>query len=222
MLTSTKEQVRILQDENDELRTTLGVAPRTPLPTEPDGVYDEDENEVRNVSLIARSSGTGSATSNPRKQRPLSMQLGNAQTTHGRKYSWTPSIAASIASSGRNSMMLSKRDSLAPSFGSSIGDGTLSPRASMLQPLAPAVVLKEPGTSTHEGIGGDARTSPIMTTGGSFVSPRQRNSVGLGYTINGLPKVSSNRPGALKQGKRSFSADRPMTRVFAVRLLETI
>jgi hypothetical protein len=106
-------------------------------------------------------------------------------------------------------MMLSKRDSMAPSFGSSIGGETLSPRTSMIQPLAPAVVLKEPGSSAEGSGRGDARTSPILTMGGSFVSPRQRNSIGLGYTINGLPKMPSTRPGVVKQGQRTFSVDRP-------------
>jgi hypothetical protein len=212
MVAETKEQVKILKEENDDLRRSLGVAPRPPLPGELDNAEDTDEQGLRDASVLARS-GSGSASGGMR--RPLSMQPGSS-SSHGRKYSWTPSVAASIASSGRNSVMLSKRDSMAPSFGSSIGD-VLSPRTSMMQPIAQAVLMKDQ-SSGDEMSGRDSQaTSPVLARAVSVASPRNRTSAGMGYTINGLPKMPTTRAGNVKQGMRSYSADRPgVQRTFTV------
>jgi hypothetical protein len=60
-------------------------------------------------------------------------------------------------------------------------------------------------------------TSPVLARAVSVASPRNRTSAGMGYTINGLPKMPTTRAGNVKQGMRSYSADRPsVQRTFTV------
>ncbi len=206
MLASASEESQTLHRENDELRAALGVAPRTPRLGEADH-EDEDERDLRNTSLLARSSGGVSAGSDLQaaaRRRPVSIHP--SVGSRDRKYSWTPSLAASIASSGgRNSILAIKRESLTPSLQST---GAQSPR----HVLAPAAVLRDAGSSPAREDDTHAPYTPPL----DGLSPRPRNSVGLGYTLNGMPKRSNSIAGS-SQGRRAFSADRPnVQRAFSV------
>lgn len=169
LLLTSRDECQGLKGEIDSLRASLGVPPRTPR----EGEHDhEDMGTNIRYSMISNDSGHSGSKGH---RRPLSLVVSN---THGRTYSLTPSLTASIASStNKTGYYHSRRDSQTPSI------------ASSSHVLGETDVVSPRGSKTHTPIllPNDGMLSPVAT-----LSPRQRASFGYRSGAAGAVKFPAN------------------------------
>lgn len=171
-LDASEEAVSLLHQDVDALRRGL---PRTPI----EGDDVDPAAGIRNSIVSTDSSGSSSAAAAAaaRRQRPLSLVLSTAATSHNRQYSLTQSLAGSVASSThRQARQHARRTSTTPSVASSHHDPMRSPVVARSTPggagaESDGALSPGPGISPRFGVT-FRRPSPSLS-GGAFA---QRSS----------------------------------------------
>ncbi|KAK8869623.1 hypothetical protein IAR55_000190 [Kwoniella newhampshirensis] len=196
-LSESRDQVRTLRDEVDELRATIGAAGRI--------------SPIGHLPHLASELNSQHSSHSRTESSPI-MNWG-----HGDRMGWQRmSVASSSRTGGTSAWEHHRKMSMAPSFAStSTTDGVTSPGLGM------GPIGEFGGILSAEEIGRPGALSPPLGDGKD--SPKQMfrttPSGGIGYVLNGVPKI---RPGHVRPSVgRSFSDKRGM-RSFASQTIGSI